>query len=264
MAEQSFLSARNRDILHSIVRSYIETGEPVASRALSQSRETHLSPASIRNVMAELCENGYLAQPHTSAGRVPTEKAFQSYVDSLSSTRLLTSELERLRAQLARLGSVEERVERSSHILSGMTHGFCIAAAIPPSAQVLDQIELVPLADRRVLMIVVTKDHIVRNRVVVLDEALSADQLLSLRNYVNHNFSGWTLIQVRAELKRRLAEERAAYDAVLRTLTILCAKGLLDVELEPEVHVEGASNLVGVQLHLNEERMRELFEQEIN
>src|SRR6185437_11561303 len=174
MAEQSFLSARNRDILHSIVRSYIETGEPVASRALSQSRETHLSPASIRNVMAELCENGYLAQPHTSAGRVPTEKAFQSYVDSLSSTRLLTSELERLRAQLARLGSVEERVERSSHILSGMTHGFCIAAAIPPSAQVLDQIELVPLADRRVLMIVVTKDHIVRNRVVVLDEALSA------------------------------------------------------------------------------------------
>lgn len=259
MAERSFLSARNRDILHSIVQSYIETGEPVASRTISQDRDTNLSPASIRNVMAELCEEGYLAQPHTSAGRVPTERAFRSYVESLTSTRVLTSELERLRAQLARLGSLEERVERSSHILSEMTHGFCIAAAIPASSQVLDQIELVPLADRRVLMIVVTKDHFVRNRVVVLDEALSPERLSSLRNYVNHNFSGWTLVQVRSEMRRRLAEERAAYDAVLCTLTVLYAKGLLDVELEPEVHMEGASNLVGVQLHLTQERMRELF-----
>lgn len=259
MAERSFLSARNRDILNSIVQSYIETGEPVASRTISQSRDTHLSPASIRNVMAELCDEGYLAQPHTSAGRIPTEKAFRSYIDSLSCTRLLNSELERLRADLSRLGSMEERVERSSHILSGMTHGFCIAAAIPASSQVLDQIELVPLSGQRVLMIVVTKDHIVRNRVVTLNEALSEEQLVPLRNYVNRNFSGWRLVQVRVEMQRRLAEERAAYDAVLRTLTILYAKGLLDVEAEPEIHAEGVSNLIGVQLHLTHERMRELL-----
>lgn len=259
MADRTYLSSRDRDILHSIVRSYIETGEPVASRALSRGRHDQLSPASIRNVMADLCEEGYLAQPHTSAGRIPTQKAFQSYIGSLNFGRVAEHELARLRHELSRADSMERQVERSSHMLTEMTRGLGIAAAFPESSQVLDQMELIPLAGSRVLMVVVTKDRMVRNRVVTLDEPIPQDELVSIRNYMNHNFSGWQLSRVRLELRRRLAEERAAYDAVLRKLTVLYAKGLLDIEPEPEVHMEGAGNLMGADLHLTQEKMRDLF-----
>ena len=104
-------------------------------------------------------------------------------------------------------------MERSSHILMELTRNVGIAAAIPRLAQELDQIELVPLADRRVLMILVTRDHMVRNRVVTLDEPISPDELASIRNYVNRNFSGWQLGEARRELLRRMLEERALYDA---------------------------------------------------
>src|SRR5579871_3984724 len=102
---------RDLEILHSIVKSYIETGEPVASRTVSRGRADGLSAASVRNVMADLCDEGYLAQPHTSAGRVPTEKAFRSYVRSLARGRLLAAELQRLRNELSQVNTIEARVE---------------------------------------------------------------------------------------------------------------------------------------------------------
>ena len=253
------MTHREIDILHSIVESYIQTGEPVASRTISRLRQDGLSPASIRNVMADLCDEGYLSQPHTSAGRVPTEKAFRSYVHSLARSRLLMAELQRLRGELSVLTTMEDRVERSSHMLMEMTRGVGIAAAIPTASQTLDQIELVGLADRRVLMIVVTRDRIVRNKVVPLDEPVSQDELLSIRNYVNRNFGGWNLAEIHSELKRRFEQQSAAYDALLKKLTLLYSKGLLDIEVAPEVHMEGASNLVGLDLHLTREKMRELF-----
>jgi heat-inducible transcriptional repressor len=209
--------------------------------------------------MADLYEEGYLAQPHTSAGRVPTGKAFQSYVHSLSQRRILSAELNRLRGELAHLETMQARVERSSHILTEMTHGLGIAAAIPTPSQTLDQIELVNLPDRRVLMIVATRDHMVRNRVVSLNEQLSIDELQSIRNYINQNFSGWLLTDIQHALDVRLREESAAYDAILRRLNLLYEKGLLEMGLAPEVHVEGASNLVGLDLHLTREKMRDLF-----
>jgi heat-inducible transcriptional repressor len=253
------LSSRAQEILHSIVRAYIETGEAVGSRTISKRRNDGLSPASIRNVMADLDDAGYLSQPHTSAGRVPTEKAFRHYVKSLAAGRLPTGDAERLRAQLSEVATIEERVERSSHILSEWTRSVGIAAAIPAYSQALDQIELVPLADRRVLMIVVTRDHRVHNRVVAIEEPISAGDLSSLRNYVNQNFSGWPLEAARRELLRRIEQERAVYDAVLRRLAILCRKGLLQVDSVREVHMEGASNLVGLDLHLTREKMRDLL-----
>jgi heat-inducible transcriptional repressor len=209
--------------------------------------------------MADLYEEGYLAQPHTSAGRIPTEKAFQSYVHSLSQRRILSVELNRLRSELAHLETMQARVERSSHILMEMTHGLGIAAAIPTASQTLDQVELVSLPDRRVLMIVATRDHMVRNRVVSLNEQLSIDELQSIRNYINQNFSGWLLSDIQRALDIRLREESAAYDAILRRLNLLYEKGLLEMGLAPEVHIEGASNLVGLDLHLTREKMRDLF-----
>src|SRR5437764_577364 len=110
------LKTRHREILHSIVRAYIETGEPVGSRTLSKCRTNTLSPASIRNVMADLADEGYLSQPHTSAGRIPTEKAFRSYVSSLTATRTAFSETDRLRTEFSGLHTIGAQVERSSYI----------------------------------------------------------------------------------------------------------------------------------------------------
>jgi heat-inducible transcriptional repressor len=253
-------TARKFEILHAIVKAYIDTGEPVASRSISRTRIDHLSPASIRNVMADLCDEGYLAQPHTSAGRVPTEKAFRSYISGLASTnRLLNAELVRLRTELGDAETMERRVERTSRMLTDMTRGVGIAAAIPTGSQTLDQIELLALGDRRVLMILVTRDRTVRQRLVVLDEPVGQEQLESIRNYVNREFSGWTLAATRQELLRRLEQESAAYDAILRRLMVLNSKGLLDIALSPEVHLEGASNLAGLDLHLTREKTRDLF-----
>ncbi|MEO8630100.1 MAG: heat-inducible transcriptional repressor HrcA [Betaproteobacteria bacterium] len=247
------------EVLHEIVRAYIETGEPVASRSISRRRAETLSPASIRNVMADLVDEGYLAQPHTSAGRVPTQKAFQSYVHSLSARSMLNREFDRFRNELSQVDSMEARVERSSQMLTELTQVMGIAATIPAARQTLDQIELVALPDKRVLIIVVTSDRVVRNRLVLLDEWISQDDLNNIRNYINRNFSGWVLADVREELQRRLTEESAAFDQIMRRLDLLYSRGLLDVGFPAEIHTDGASNLVGLDLHLTKERMRELL-----
>ena len=253
------LKSRYREILIAIVRAYIETGEPVGSRTISKLREDALSPASVRNVMADLADEGYLSQPHTSAGRVPTEKAFQLYVASLQGQRMLSIEPDRLRHEFSGLDTIGARVERSSYLLMELTRNVGIAAAIPALSQELDQIELVPLSDNRVLMILATRDHMVRNRVVTLEEPASPDELASIRNYVNRNFAGWQLGAARRELLRRLLEERELYDAALRKLQTLYRKGLLEGDSSPEVHMEGASNLLGLDLHLTRETLRDLL-----
>ena len=254
------MTRREVDILHLIVESYIQHGEPVGSGTIARKRRAKCSPATIRNIMANLSDAGYLAQPHTSAGRVPTEKAFQSYVQSLAKARLLMAELQRLRNELSAVTTMEARVERSSHMLTEMTQGIGITAAIPDSSQTLDQIELIALADNRVLMVVATRDRMVHNRVVSLGEPISSDELVSIRNYINRNFTGWNIQEIHSELKRRLEQQSAAYDALLKKLTLLYSKGLLDIALSPEIHLEGAGNLVGLDLHLTREKLRELFQ----
>ena len=252
------LNFRYQEILNSIVRAYIETGEPIGSRTISKLRQNTLSPASIRNVMADLADEGYLSQPHTSAGRIPTEKAFRAFVSSLTVNRM-SAETERLSNELRLLETIPERVERSSFVLVELTNNVGIAAAIPELAQELDQIQLVPLSDRRVLMVLVTRDHMVRNRVILLDEPSSPEELLSICNYVNRNFHGWQLGQARRELLNRLAQERELYHALQRKLEKLYQKGLLAVDVSPQIHMEGASNLLGLDLHLTREKLRELF-----
>ena len=259
MNESSPLTARAASILGSIVQAYIQTGRPVASRTVSRLRKHNLSAASIRNVMADLADEGYLSQPYTSAGRIPTGKAFRLFVQSLTARRILDTELELFRRQLGQVETVAARVERSSHILTEMTHGLGIAAAIPADSQTLDRVELLALSEGRVLMVVVTRDKMVRNRVVALDELIPQDELNSIRNYINQNFSGCLLAEVRAKLEVRLEQARAAYDAILKRLILLYEKGLLDVHAVPEVHMEGAANLVGIDFHLTREKMRELF-----
>jgi heat-inducible transcriptional repressor len=253
------MTPRHLEVLHEIVEAYIGDGEPVASRAIVKRRGGDLSAASIRNVMADLDEEGYLTQPHTSAGRIPTQKAFQSYVQSLGMRRMVAAEIERLRAEFARLETIGQRIECSSRMLTELTHGMGIAAAIPRAMPALESLELVALPDQRVLMVVVTKDRQVRSRVVSVERSFTPDDLTSVRNYINRNFSGWALEEIRRALAERLARAEAAYDALLSKLTLLYAKGLLEVGPQPEVHMDGASNLVVLDLHLTKEKMRELF-----
>jgi len=260
MAQNRQLNARERSILHLIVREYIESGEPVGSRTLSRMRDLALSPASIRNVMADLVDDGYLAQPHTSAGRIPTEKAFRDFVESVPPSPLSPDERRQIFSAIQNADTIEERVDRASRVLGQITRHVGIVTALPRSSQELEHLELVGLSDQRVLMIVATRDRLVRNRVVRLDRNLSTDELAAIRNYVNINFSGWSLDRARAELLRRIEEERALYDAMLQHMAVLCQKGLLAADQDPHVAMDGASNLVGLDLHLTRERMREIFQ----
>jgi heat-inducible transcriptional repressor len=251
------LTPRHYDVLHAIVHNYIETGEPVASRTIA--RRYPMSPASIRNMMADLLEQGYLSQPHTSAGRVPTGAAYQSYAKTLVGSRIVQVELERLKDEIRREGTVEGRIERSSQLLTEITRNFGIAAAIPTQNRILDSVELLALPDRRVLMLVVTKDGMVRNKVINVDQHVPQDELASIRNYINRNFSGWVLQSIHRELRVRLERESAAFDAILQKVSFFYSQGLLDLGLVPEIHFDGAENLIGLDLHLTREHMRELF-----
>lgn len=259
MASRSSLPARKLEVLRLIVQEYIETAEPVASRTISRRRNEPLSPASIRNIMADLEDEGYLTQPHTSAGRVPTTKAFRFFARELSVRRPSAAELQRVRAGLTGVESVEEGIERSSRLLTELTENMGISAAIPAAAQTLHQIQLVPMADRRVLAVVVTRDRIVRHRVVTLDEAPTPVELSSICNYLNQNFAGWAIPDIRQEMERRLQLQNAYYDALLKRMNTLFTRGLLDVDLGPAVHTDGTAYLLALDLHLTREKTRELL-----
>jgi len=209
--------------------------------------------------MSDLVDDGYLAQPHTSAGRIPTDRGYRDFAGSVAIQPLSAADQDHISSQMNSGESLEERITIASRVLTEMTRHVGIAAALPRTAQELEHLELVALSDRRVLMIVATRDRMVRNRVVTLDREFTQDELVCLRNYVNVNFAGWTLEKARAELLRRIAEERAVYDAVLQQLTLLCQKGLLLADQDPHVGMDGALYLVGLDLHLTRERMHELF-----
>lgn len=253
------LSARAEQILQSVVRAYIDTGEPVASQDISRLRRHHLSPASVRNVMAELAEQGYLHQPHTSAGRVPTAKAYALYVRALAARRPAPVEVGRIREELSQSHTVEERVERSSQMLTGLSNGLGIAAAIPTSSQILDQVELLLVSRTRVLMIVVTQDRMVRDQLLTLEEPITHEEVTAIRNYLNAHFSGWRMADIHAELRVRLDQANAAYGALLRKLILLYDKALHENAPTPEFHMEGASNLVSFDFQLTRDRLREMF-----
>ncbi|MEZ5401184.1 MAG: heat-inducible transcriptional repressor HrcA [Bryobacteraceae bacterium] len=253
------LSLRQREILCAIVRTYIDNAQPVASSDLCRTGRAGMSAATIRNIMAELDREGYLIQPHTSAGRMPTGKAFEVYVESMPERRVQRGEIGRIQEALYGAGSMERRIACCSHLLAEMTRGVALTAAIPAERQVIEQVHLVALGGLRVLMVLVTQDRMVRNQAVTLDEDLRQGELDNIRNYINAHFSGWAINDARRELRRRLEAESAAYDHVLRRLILLESKGLLEVELEPEVRMEGAGNLVDFELRLTKERLKDLF-----
>ncbi len=256
------LHPRLRAILHAVVELYLETGEPVSSQMVAQRPfwGQAPSPATVRNGMAELTELGLLTQPHTSAGRLPAPAAIQYYVDSLAPARSRRGDQAAWLWKLQSLDSWQDRVEESTHLLTDLTQNVSISAALPPASQVLHQVEFSPLGQKQYLMIVITGDRAVHNQTVTLERDLTIEDLAEIRNYVNREFAGWTFEEARQELESRLAQESSDYQALLRRVELFTSRGLLDFGPTTQVFLDGAAYLVGLDLQMTRERLRELFQ----
>jgi heat-inducible transcriptional repressor len=244
MVPSANIGHREREILTAIVETFIATGEPVGSRVLSRSNREGLSPASIRNVMADLSDAGFLEQPHTSSGRVPTTEAYRYYVEQISGEAHLSAGDETIiRDSLSGITDPAEFLERTSRVLSLISRNVGVAVAVPGAKNSLEHVYFSRLGDQKVLAVVVTRSGLVRDRVLRLD--ISQADLDGAARYINDNFRGWTMSEMRAELQRRLEAERSEYDRLMQSLEQLYKQGALAAEPGTQtVFVEGASNLV--------------------
>ena len=250
MPSEPNIGNREREILTAIVETFISTGEPVGSRTLARSNREGLSPASIRNVMADLSDSGYLEQPHASAGRVPTPEAYRYYVEQLTgNARLAPQDLApreeaMISESLAGISDVQEFMERTSRVLSLISRNVGVAVATTSGPNnALEHVYFSRLGDQKVLAVVVTKSGLVRDRVLRLD--LSQNDLDLAARYINENFRGWTMESLRTELARRIEQERSEADRLMHSIEQLYKQGALAAERGAQVvFVEGAANLV--------------------
>ena len=251
------IGEREREILTAIVETFISTGEPVGSRLLSRGSREGLSPATIRNVMADLADAGYLEQPHTSAGRVPSAAAFRYYVEQLSGkTQLSPADEGIIQDSLHGITDVQEFMERTSHVLSLISRNVGLAVAVSGPKNALEHVYFSRLGDQKVLAVVVTKSGLVRDRMLRLD--LPQTDLDQAARFINENFHGWTLEAVRQEIARRLEQERGEYDRLMSSVAQLYRQGVLSGDESTRVvYIEGASNLVSGEQ--DRERLQELL-----
>ncbi|HEV2698982.1 MAG TPA: heat-inducible transcriptional repressor HrcA [Terriglobales bacterium] len=235
---------REREILTAIVETFISTGEPVGSRILARASREGLSPATVRNVMADLADAGYLEQPHTSAGRVPSPAAYRYYVEQLSGkTQLSNADEGIIKDSLHGITDVQEFMERTSHVLSLISRNVGVAVAATGPRNALEHVYFSRLGDQKVLAVVVTKSGVVRDRVLRMD--LPQSDLDAAARFINDNFRGWTLDAVRTEIARKIEQERSEYDRLMTSVEQLYKQGILAADDSPQVvFVEGAANLV--------------------
>jgi heat-inducible transcriptional repressor len=207
------LNKRSRDIFRRIVESYVETGEPVGSRAISKMLDGKLSPASIRNVMADLEEAGLLFAPHTSAGRLPTQAGLRLFVDGLLEIGDLSpDERQNIEARCAAQGrGVQDVLREATGLLSGLSH--CAGLVVAPKTDVpLRHIEFVDLGPGRALVVLVDDNGLVENRVIDLPLNLPRTALTQASNYLSHRLRGRTMTEAKAEVETELAQRRAELD----------------------------------------------------
>src|ERR1700704_2315844 len=249
------IGEREREILTAVVETFITTGEPVGSRTLARSNREGLSPATIRNVMADLSDAGLLEQPHTSAGRVPTTEAYRYYVEQLTGKARLSDEDQNIiQESFHGVSDVQEFMERTSHVLSLISHNVGVAVAIGGPKNALEHVYFSRLGDQKVLAVLVTRSGLVRDRVLRLD--LPQADLDAAARFINDNFRGWTMEAMRNELARRLEQERSEYDRLMTSVEQLYRQGALAADESSQVvFVEGTSNL------LNGEQDRQRLQQ---
>ncbi|MEM7480817.1 MAG: heat-inducible transcriptional repressor HrcA [Acidobacteriota bacterium] len=240
------LDARHREILRAIIATYVLEAEPVSSRAVAKQGGLGLSAATIRNVMADLEDWGYLVQPHTSAGRVPTHSAYHLFIESMIGERKVPARHRRyIREHLLPSADDPERLmSATSHLLSELTDQVGIVVGPPVAETVLESVSFVPMSGLKVLCVVVSKSGFVDNKVVETSEVLTPETLVEISNYLNSNFSGRTLREIRDRTLALMAEERAQMDRMLSTALELARDGLAVREVQ-DVRVDGASTVIG-------------------
>lgn len=249
------LSRRAQKILHAVVTEYLQVGEAVGSRTVTRRHDLGLSPATVRNVMADLEEMGLLEQRHTSAGRVPTTSGLRFFIDSLLKVRGLTPrEKEDIRERVI-APTPDEVVQRASRLLSDLTHHAALILAPDPDQQRLERIEFIPLRDGKLIAVLVTTDGRIENRLLLED--VDPNRLDRIHNYLNQLLSGMTIDEVRERVIREISVDKNLYDeAVATALRLGHAVFVSQPERSAEVVVAGQAHLVD---DVGPERIRDLL-----
>jgi heat-inducible transcriptional repressor len=253
------LSERAQNLLKILVERYIAEGQPVGSRSLSRFSTLELSPATIRNVMADLEEMGFVASPHTSAGRVPTPKGYRFFVDTL----LTVQPMEQMERQ-----QLEERVTpddphrvvaNASQLLSDLTHFAGVVVAPRRRGSVLRHVEFFGLSEKRVLLIIVASDGEVQNRVLVTDRSYTPSQLVEAANFINQNYAGQEFDQIRSRVRNELIDLHRDISGLMQAAIQAGSESAR--QPADGVVISGGRNLLDVEdLTSDRERLRRLFE----
>lgn len=257
------LTERAQQLLKALVERYIQDGQPVGSRALARQSEVKLSPASVRNVMADLEEAGFVTAPHTSAGRIPTVRGYRFFVDSLLTVKPLSQEQVRRLESRLRLdedGDPQALLNAASNLLSGVTRLAGVVTLPRRDRTAWQRIEFVPLSETRVLAVVVFNDQDVENRILHLDRGYDPDQLQKAANYLNAHFAGKDLGQVREALLQEMREARESMDALMLS-AIHMAEQISEGDPDEGGYVmAGETNLMEFAELSDVEKLRRLFE----
>jgi heat-inducible transcriptional repressor len=254
------LNARHHGVLRAIVQDYIRTAEPVGSRTISRKHGFSLSPATIRTIMADLEELGYVAQPHTSAGRVPTDKGYRLYVDSLMDpTPLSQAEVEQIEHHVGPTTTeVDDLLKETGKLLSALSPYVAVALAPRLTDNRFQRVEFVALARDRVLVILLTDTGLVHHKTVMVEESLTQEDLDRIGRYLSDLLRGHTLKEVRDLLVSQMAEEKALYDRLLAQALRLGAQALAD-ETEADVYVAGAARIADQPEFADIHKMKSLY-----
>jgi heat-inducible transcriptional repressor len=259
-AREDTVFERPREILKLIIRSYITSGEPVGSRTLSKVMDSKLSPATIRNIMSDLEDAGYLTQPHTSAGRIPSEKGYRFYVDNLAESGKLSKSDERyISRMLAETETPEDLMARASFVLSTISKNIGIVIGPPMASTILKHIEFIDLGEGKVLVILVSKAGLLQRKLIRVTDRYTQEELTRAGNYLVEQFAGRTLTDIRNDLLKKMQAERMIFD---RMLSLLQAwSGTLESGATPDaIYLQGTSNILSKPEFADVERMRELFQ----
>jgi heat-inducible transcriptional repressor len=251
---------RNRQILADIVRTYIDSGEPVSSRAISARSEEILSTATIRNIMADLEEAGFLYQPHTSAGRVPTAAAYRFFAQEIASQATITAvDKDWIRREMGSPTNAAEITERAGHVLAEVSNGLGIIVSPPMGKTVLDHARMWLLPDGRVVVVLISGGN-TRDTVLRPSRRFSQAELDATADFLNRHYSGWMLETIREDLLLKLANERERYEGLVQSALTLCDPAVFGDDLARQVHVEGTAQMVGAVDFASQAQLRDLLE----
>lgn len=252
------LNERAQTLLKTLVERYIADGQPVGSRALSRYSGLELSPASIRNIMADLEDMGFIASPHTSAGRVPTARGYRFFVDTLLKVRPLAEvEISQLEGQI-QSDSIERMVSSASQLLSDLTHFAGVVLAPKRRSLAFRHIEFLNLGEKRVLLIIVTPEGDVQNRIIFTDRAYTPSELTEATNFVNQHYAGMQFEEIRMRIRAELQELHADMSRLMTAALEAGSQAVSDPA--DNVVISGERHLLEVDdLSSNLARLRQLF-----